>query len=297
MSKFIYPTFIEDTIKKVEFQNNPQPRLYVVTDSGLLYILTYHRQEDYYAWSKHEMDGNILDVTVLSKGFESGLDQVWLTVGRGGSVVYERMFSEANTTSEPTHYLDNATVIKNFDIQQNATTIGIFNAITIPASNYNDGDTVSVVADGIYLRDYEVSGGNVVAYFTIRPGTTNLVLGTRYTGTLQMMYPTWDGQNKPAFGAETSRTISQKVFLIDSARYKQGIDGRHSQISLPKNNFRYSTLNNTFDDTSTLSPYTGFDRERPLINSQFGVEKIPELVQDEPYKTVFGSLVTKTDLK
>jgi hypothetical protein len=56
---------------------------------------------------------------------------------------------------------------------------------------------------------------------------------------------------------------------------------------------------NTFPtnpELGTLTKFTGFDRERPVRNSQFGVEKIPELVQDEPYKTVFGSLVTKTDL-
>jgi hypothetical protein len=52
LSKFIYPTFIEDQIKRITVQENPQPRIWVLTEGGLLYILSYQRQEEYYAWSK-----------------------------------------------------------------------------------------------------------------------------------------------------------------------------------------------------------------------------------------------------
>jgi hypothetical protein len=102
-----------------------------------------------------------------------------------------------------------------------------------------------------------------------------------------MMYPTWDAQNKPAFGTETQRVISQKVFVINSSTFSQGVDGSTQSVDLP--NFVRGT-------TSASGVYTGFDIERPLRNSQFGVDKIPELRQDQPYRTIFGSLVTKVDL-
>ena len=297
VSKFIYPTFVNDTIKKVVYQNNPQPRLWVLTNAGILYLLTYSRQENYYAWSKHSTNGDIIDITVLNKGFTSGLDQVWITVKRGQEYFYERLFSEANTPEEPTHYLDNATIINNFDVAANTfVNPGGNRMITVSASGYTDGDTLSVVSDGKYLGDYTVGSGNLTVFFTATSGTTDLVLGKRYTGTLQMMYPTWNGQNKPAFGAETARIISQKVFLIDSHKFKQGIEGKHATVKLPGHNMTYSEQIRSFESSGTVTPYTGFDREKPIVNSQFGVEKLPELVQDEPYKTVFGSLVTKTDL-
>lgn len=297
VSKFIYPTFVNDTIKKVVYQNNPQPRLWVLTNAGILYLLTYSRQENYYAWSKHTTDGVILDITVLSKGYLSGLDQLWITVKRGTTYEYERMFSEADTPSEPTRYLDNATYVGSYNIQNNTSVdSGNNGVLTVPATNFDEGETVAVVSDDKYLGEYTVSGGNLVIYFAQSTGVTNLALGKRYTGTLQMMYPTWNGQNKPAFGTEEARIISQKVFLIDSHKFKQGIEGKHASVKLPGHNMTFSTTFNAFISTGTITPYTGFDRERPIINSQFGVEKIPELVQDEPYKTVFGSLVTKTDL-
>lgn len=297
VSKFIYPTFVNDTIKKVVYQNNPQPRLWVLTNAGILYLLTYSRQENYYAWSKHTTDGVIFDITVLSKGYLSDLDQVWITVQRGTSYEYERMFSEADTPAEPTHYLDNATYVGSYDVEANTSVdSGNNRVLTVPATNFDEGETVAVVSDNRYLGEYTVSGGNLTIYFAQSTGVTNLVLGKRYTGTLQMMYPTWNGQNKPAFGTEEARIISQKVFLIDSHKFKQGIQGKHASVKLPGHNMTFSTFFNAFVSTGTITPYTGFDRERPIINSQFGVEKLPELVQDEPYKTVFGSLVTKTDL-
>ena len=286
VSKFIYPTFVKDKILKVEFQNNPQPRLWVVTTDGLLYVLTYHRQEDYYAWSKHTTDGSVLDITVLRKGFRSGIDQVWITVYRDDKYYYERLFSEVDSLAEPTYYLDNATVLDAFNIGANKSG----DTLTLAISDHDNGTVLDVVIDDIYVGSYTVTSGNL-SIDTSKDGISKIVYGKTYTGTLQMMYPTWNAQNRPAFGAEESRIVSQKVFTIESHRFKQGLDGKHVPVKLPG-----FSIPATLPDSGTLSAYTGFDKERPLVNSQFGVEKLPELVQDQPYKTVFGSLITKTDL-
>ena len=293
VAKFIYPTFVRDTIKKVVFQNNPQPRLWVVTDSGLLYVLTYHRQETFYAWSKQETNGIVIDATVLRKAYDSGIDQVWITVRRGSKFFYERLFSEVDSTTEPTFYLDNATSFNSFNIADNFDGSYLY----LPATGRTVGDVVSVVVDDVYVGEHTVetvtgafAGTKVKVRYRRSSGIVRAAFGTKYTGTLQMMYPTWNAQNKPAFGAETARIISQKTFTIDSVKFKHGIDGQHDTVKLPGSTFP------TNPEEGTLTKFTGFDRERPVRNSKFGVEKIPELVQDEPYKTVFGSLVTKTDL-
>lgn len=293
VAKFVYPTFVRDTIKKVVFQNNPQPRLWLVTDAGVLYVLTYHRQENFYAWSKQETNGTVIDATVLRKAYDSGIDQVWITVKRGSKYFYERLFSEVDSSTEPTLYLDNATSFNNFNISQNWDETYLY----IPASERTVGDIVSVVVDDVYLGEHAVetvtgtfAGTKVKVPYQRSSGVVTAAFGTKYTGTLQMMYPTWNGQNKPAFGSEEARIISQKVFTIDSVKFKHGINSQYDTIKLPGNTFPINP------ELGTLTKFTGFDRERPVRNSQFGVEKIPELVQDEPYKTVFGSLVTKTDL-
>ena len=284
VSKLIYPNLVKDTIVKVEFQNNPQPRIWVVVSSGKLYCLTYNLQENYYAWSKHDIEnGVVTDVTVLRRGFDSGLDQVWLTVQRGfNDFRYELLFSENDDDDEKTHYLDGA-IKQVVDVAANISPGGTL-VVDADTALYPNGSTVSVVFRGRYYGDFTVTPGGTISFaISERIGTFELVYGRRYTGIVELMYPTWDGQNKPAFGAETIRVVSQKVHLINSTSFKQGIDGQHQEIKLPG-----------FDNGITT--FTGFDKERPLVNSQFGVEKVPELVQDKPYKTVFGSVVTKTDL-
>lgn len=283
-ARLIYPTFVSDPIKKVEFQNNPQPRVWILSEAGKLYCLTYHKQENYYAWSKHESAGEIKDITVLRKGYNSGLDQVWITkqdVPSINKLSHQVLFSENNGDGETTHFLDTS-ITEELDALSNFER----GFLEIPITYYSVGQTISVVVDGVYVGDYNVRDtNNIFVPSEKTSGTFSVAYGRRYTGTLQMMYPTWSSENKPAFGTEEARVVSQKVFVIDSHRFKQGVDGKHTEVKLPG-----------FVSSTSVSPYTGFDKERPIINSQFGVEKLPELVQDQPYKTVFGSLVTKTDL-
>jgi hypothetical protein len=294
VSKLVYPTFVNDTIKKVVYQNNPQPRLWVLTESGVLYCLTYNRQENYYAWSKHTHGGSrnstnttIEDITVLRKGYDSNLDQLWVTVKNTAdyAIAYEVMFSESDSGDEITYFTDSGVKL-TIDI----ATTKVGNRVEIDLTNtpYASGGQLSVVYDGVSIGQFVVSSGNTLNITEPRStGTVEVVIGQNYTGTLQMMYPTWDAQNKPAFGTETQRVISQKVFVINSSTFSQGVDGSTQSVDLP--NFVRGT-------TSASGVYTGFDIERPLRNSQFGVDKIPELRQDQPYRTIFGSLVTKVDL-
>ena len=293
VSKLVYPTFVNDTIKKVVYQNNPQPRIWVLTEEGLLYCLTYNRQENYYAWSKHTHGGvsgsnntKIIDITVLRKGFDSNLDQVWITAENAGDfrIAYEVMFSENDTGNEITYFIDSG-VKRTIDIA--TAKVGNQVQIDLTGTPYESGGQVSVVYDGIVKGIYVLSGSTLNIVESRSTGTVEVVFGKNYTGTLQMMYPTWDARNKPAFGTETQRVISQKIFVINSSTFAQGVDGLVQSVDLPG-----------FDSgvTSASGVFTGFDIERPLRNSQFGVDKIPELVQTQPYRTIFGSLVTKVDL-
>ena len=209
---------------------------------------------------------------------------MWITkkdVSPYNTLSHQVLFSENNGEGETTHFLDTA-----ITVELNALTNYERGFLEVPISFYSIGRSISVVVDGVYVGDFDVRDTNNIFIPSEKTsGTFSVAYGTRYTGTLQMMYPTWSSESKPAFGTEEARVVSQKVFVIDSHRFKQGVDGKHTEVKLPG-----------FVASTSVSPYTGFDKERPIINSQFGVEKLPELVQDQPYKTVFGSLVTKTDL-
>jgi len=327
LSKFIYPTFVEDNIVRVAVEETPQPRIYCLTKSGVVYVLTYQRQEEYYAWSKLELSGaTILDLGVVRQGYGSGLDQVYAIINRSGVVQHEVLSSTSKEATEPTVYLDSAETglanpsDSNYNVASKTYTINLSNRFV-----FQDGLQVDVIFGGVYLGKFTITNG-AVAVTVLIGDNERWVVGFKYDGALQPMYPTWDGSNKPAYGSDNVRVISSKAYVIDSVRYEVGVDGNTELITLPNfvspavkapsdpsvytTNIADSAGNNLVSSDSLnlkafvnytsvnilQSSYTGFDKEKPLRGSYFGVEKIIDIEQSEPYPLTIASLVTKTDL-
>jgi len=325
LSKFIYPTFISDNIVRIATEETPQPRIFCLTKSGVIYVLTYQRQEDYYAWSKMELHGaTVLDIAVVRRGYDSGLDQVYAIVQRNGIIQHEVLSSVSKHEQEPTVYLDSSetgvvsTTDAAYDIITKRLTINLSNT-----SVFKDGLQVDVTVGGVYMGKHTVTNGSV-SMSILLGDNERWVVGFGYKGSVQPMYPTWDGANKPAYGSDNSRIISSKVYVYESTRYDVGIDGNLETIRLPNytdRTDRYvsdyrdyiaelhtqeSELLSTVDsepinvlvayNAISQTSFTGFDREKPLRGAYFGVDKIIDIEQSEPYPLTIVSLVTKTDL-
>jgi hypothetical protein len=337
VSKFIFPVLTTDTIKRIAVQETPQPRIWVLTSSGVIYCLTYQRQEDYYAWSKVTIaDGvPVLDLVVLRETYKSGLDQVYILVNRFGFVQHEVLSSDANINGEPTTpfpsdvdeptvYLDSSetgVVGKNTQSYNQAT-----KTLTIVPTHtdvFRSNRRVDVVVSGTYMGNYEIVGGKIQIQMLLGE-SERWTIGLKYTGKLQPMYPTWDGANKPSYGSDNARIVSSKAYLVDSSRYSIGIDGALELIELNghvsaedrlvSNTSDYLTQINDSTGSELLTSdgfalnvlsdyvappqtrFTGFDREKPLRGAYFGVDKIIDIEQSEPYPLTIVSLVTKTDL-
>lgn len=283
VSKLIYPTFINDGIVKIQYQHTPQPRVWAVTKNGNLYCLAYHRQEEVYAWTKMDLAGaTVHDITVLNTGNNSSSDSVFVIVTRTNSSTVtsteylkesESQFSGNGTVNKTAAHLDAYIV----------TTKQVSETISLNVSSrFVDGDTVSVVIDGEYKGEYTVASG-VPQGLAPSADYKVFIAGVKYEGVAKPMFPTWDGQNKPAYGAETQRIVSIKPFVIDSFSYSVGINGQFKDISLSTT---YGVGNG----------FTGFDTERPVAGSTFGVDNIPTFKQTKPYPLVIASIITKTDL-
>lgn len=283
LSKFIYPTFIEDQIKRITVQENPQPRIWVLTEGGLLYILSYQRQEEYYAWSKVDHGTVVEDITCVREGYASGNDKVVIATRENTSLQFETLYSPKGSTAEPTEYLDGSFTHTVTDISATISS-GTLTITLGSTNNYNNGQSLSVVANGVYYGEHSLSKPSGDGTITIASwsgpttGAVTFVIGRKYTGTVQPMYPTWDGASKPAFGADEIRVVSTRLHVIKTSKFKLGIGGAFETITLPSAN------------------YTGFDKERPVVGSTFGVDRIPEIKQDEPASMTLTAIVTKTDL-
>jgi len=297
LAKFLYPTFLTDQIKRIAIQEAPQARVWVLTDSGLLYSLVYQRQEDYYAWSKHTTNkysgdpAKVHDVCVVKEGFSSGLDMVVTPVTRtlGNTVQYDVLSDESPETKI---HLDSAQV---FDIAPTGLNYSagkmLIDVTNIP--QLGSSQSVAVVVDGVDMGDYTEDNGYLRVPMQTTTTELKVVVGVRYTGRLQPMYPTWDGANKPAFGTDEIRVISSRIYLVNSACYKYGIDGKYESIEL--DGF-VSFASKAADASKVQTRYTGFDKEKPVAGSYFGVDKTPEIIQDTANELTAVALITKTDL-
>ena len=300
VSKLIYPTFLTDPIVRVAYQHTPQPRIWVLTTSGKLFCLSYHRQEEFYAWSQQETNGVVKDMTVLHKSSNTNLDQLWIVIERNG-----RLFTESLSETDPVQLTEYTMLDSHIKIDGLSFLRSRFNRpdpqftyfrpdgfslyytfldqqVISVSPRFIEGDVVAVVQDGVYVGEQTVDAdGNI----TINAASTTkkLVVGLRYIGELKMMFPTWDGSNKPAYGSDNARIISIKPFLINSFSYSVGV----------KETFglnRVATAYNVGDG------FTGFDREQVVAGSHYGVDNVPTIKHTEPYPLTLASLTTKTDL-
>lgn len=279
VSKLIYPTFVNDSIAQIAYQHSPQPRIWTRTVSGKLYSLSYHRQEEFYAWAEHDLGANatVLDINVTHGNTSSDLDKLWMTVkrtdaGSGTQVYYEALADDESAQSANYYHLDSFLELKR---ETGVLSLDV-------SSRFSENDVVTVVVDGQSEGTQTVPASGLI---TINNPTTaqQVLVGLAYEGELKMMFPTWDGQNKPAYGSDNARVISIKPFFINSFSYSVGVK---SDI----------TKNDLSSSYGIGNGFTGFDKERPVSGSTFGVDNVPTIKHSEPYPLTIASITTKTDL-
>lgn len=73
--------FSGKSIVAAAYAQHPHSLVWVVLDDGSLLSMTYYREQEVIAWARHETDGDVEDVVVVS---EDGEDAVYLLVNRDG---------------------------------------------------------------------------------------------------------------------------------------------------------------------------------------------------------------------
>lgn len=378
VSKLLYPTFVGDSIKTIAYQHTPQPRLWVLTEAHHIYTLTYYKAENFYAWSKVEVDGDIQDICVMREGSVNDIDQVWITVKTELGLTHQYLDFSLNC------YVDRATVgyatggfgtpgggtshfftslnIKVIRQGSSSTTVGTTTltetganwvvdqyasyavefinpdnplygryydivsntadtlTITGDMSSASDGDSYRIIdykresltdlhsqgdeveleVNGVYIGTKAIgtSPGQVYAVFVneseliekgamndTTPGQIlNYCLGKKYTGKAKPMNPSYDISNGNVFGAEESRVVTAKALIASGLTYEIGVGESFQKVAL-------KTLT-AYD----REPYSGFDKEKPLPNSMYGEDKIPQIRHSEPYPLTISALITKSDI-
>lgn len=153
VSRHILPTPID--------QDFDQKRrlLFVVRDDGKMAVLTLFRSEEVAAWSLHETQGAVLAVSVVG-------DVVYILVNRDGTYIVEEFDDSLNLDSALTGESESPT----------ANWSGL---------DHLEGQTVSIVADGVVQADKIVTGGAV----TLDEAASSVEIGLSYTHIIEPLPP------------------------------------------------------------------------------------------------------------
>lgn len=308
VSKLVYPTFLNDPIIRIDYSHTPQPRIWCLTSKGFLYCLTHHKKEDFYAWSKIDTEGEVIDMCVLRKGYQDTKeDQLWVTIKHGSKYAYE-VLTEAHRDEDSTDLKENANFLDSsirFPEDGVATAEDpIANSLDVSA-RYDEGDTVRVVSDGVDRGDFTVGVSGLIDV-TNTPKASYVLIGKPYEGFVGLTINTWATATGTSYGSET-RVISIRPYVYKSVGYSVGIDDKYEYVEFDRSTpealmEEESTYLLKEDGTKILDGpdrkdklYTGFGRELPVRGSLFGVDKVPTIKHDRPYPLTLVSLVVKTD--
>ena len=307
ITKLVYPIFLNDPIIRIEYAHTPQPRIWCLTVSGDVYCLTHHKKEDFYAWSKLEVAGEVKDICVLRKGYlDAGEDQLWITVKNGARYDYEVMAPYYRDVTDDRDVKSGALFLDShirFPATGSATT-AIGDTLDVSA-RYAEGDIVRVVTDGVDRGEFTVGASGLVDV-TGLPKDDHVLVGISYTGFIGLTVNTWATQMGSSYGGD-SRVISVRPYVYNSVGYSIGIDDKYEYVS-----FNKETPEALLEEESTYLLkedgglllegidkvdrfYTGFGKELPVRGSLFGVDKVPTIKHDLPYPLTLVSLVVKTD--
>lgn len=252
----------ESGITSIAIQSNPDSILWCTLDDGSLISLTYDREQNVVAWSKHPIGGT--DVVVQSVCVIPGTseDQVSLSVRRtinGSSVTYiEKMASRIMPDNlEDCFFVDSGLT---YDGTPTSTITGL---------DHLEGETVKVLGDGVVMDDAEVSSGQIsVTLDGVVTNVSKAPIGLGYTYKLEPLKPVVNAQVGSS-AASITHVAEMGVSLLNSAGVKYGVsDDDLYDVNLTDAQWtNLSDITNLFTGTVVVAIDGGFSLERPLIIS------------------------------
>lgn len=223
------------------FAQEPDALLWAVRDDGLLLSLTYVKDQEVFAWSKHTTQGKFRDICSVQG---DNISDVYLVVERNGKLYVEFMAHREIDNTSLLNYMDCSAV---YEGEPTAVISGI---------DYLEGQTVQILADGSEQPEQTVIDGKINLSYpasTVRVGlgynktlTTTDIYVARQDGTSigrkksigvlkLLLQDSWGGEVE-IIGNSKTRIIQKRLPL----RYNAPLELESGLISVP--------INSTYDE-------------------------------------------------
>jgi hypothetical protein len=190
-----------------DYAQAPDSVVWVVLDDGALVSLTYMKEQDVWAWTRHESgpndDAYFEDVTVIE---ENGEDVPYFIVRRtiNGQVkrYIERLHSRAFDVVEDAFFVDCGLTYTGVPVT------------TINGLGHLEGQAVVALADGNVVRSLTVTGGSI----TLRNSASKIHIGLPMTAAIETL--DLDLGQVQGLGSVQGRTkgVSEVTLRVENTR-------------------------------------------------------------------------------
>lgn len=242
------------TIKKIQYAQDPHSVLWIILSNGDLWSMTYVKEHKVIGFAQHISNDstgacNFESIAVIpgnpTEPFNG--DEVWVATQRtvnGSTVRYLERLDEDffnGSITDDAFFVDSGLSSLN-----NVSPAGTFGGLS-----HLEGETVQVLADGVYHGDYTVSGGQ----FTLTGGATatDVHAGLGYNADAKTLIP--DAEGEQSEGSELKR-----IYALAYGLYETGTGCKIGRDS--------SSLN---DITGLTSGSLNTDTYKQQFNGEFSL--------------------------
>lgn len=198
------PHIALDKIKRVAFQQEPIPTVWVLMEDGELCSFIYERSADVIGWTHHLVGGTsveVEDITVIPHE-DGDRDQLWMLVKRtinGGTKRYVEYLEQdwlRSNDIEDAVFSDSSLTVSG-------------SASALVGLDHLEGETVRVLGDGLVQDSQTVSGGSITLATAV---TSKVTVGLDYEAIYRSMR--FEAGKRDSSQGKTSR-ITRMVFRLD----------------------------------------------------------------------------------
>jgi hypothetical protein len=253
------------TLRQWTYQQAPNSVVWIVRNDGVLLALTYMKEHDIWAWSRHDTDGQYRSVCAITGEFE---DNLFLVVKRtiNGSTKYYLELMQQKWIAEDgiedaffvdcglSYYGTPATVLSGLD--------------------HLEGKTVSVLADGSPVEGLTVESGSI----TLPYPASVVHVGLPYTSILAPMPYEADAKDGTTLGRLRTVGLS-RIRVLDT------VGGRYGSSETDLYDFAY--LPDEWG--AAVQPYSGDLEFSP--DTQHTSQTTVYITQDRPLPMTIIALV------
>ena len=261
------------------YQKEPNNMVWAALQDGSLAALTYEREQQVAAWHAHQLGGSGKVESICSSTSVAGTeDYLYMLVNRTINGSTKRYIEYLTADFYPV----DVTSRKDMYFLDGGLTYTGAPTTNITGLLHLQNESVSIVADGVYIGEKVVSNTGVV---TLTTAASTVHVGYKYRGLIQLL--PLDGQSHDGGGAlgKVKRIGRTLLRLLSSLEFKYGT--KITQLDVKK-----------LTDGSGITPTNDFFTGDIVVNMSMGYDltAMPYIVQDNPYPLIVLAIGPDTEI-